>query len=50
MKIGRAALLIINVVAIAIMVWWFASWADVVLHNTYPNPVYQPWNFFVLYF
>lgn len=29
-------------------IWGIASWADIVMHNTLPNPVYQWWNLIVL--
>lgn len=35
---------------VAFGIWVLASWVDVVLHNTNPNPVYQAWNLFVLAF
>ena len=35
---------------LAFDVWFFASWVDVITHNVDPNPVYQAWNFFVLFF
>lgn len=31
-------------------IWLIASWIDVILHNLDPNPVYQAWNFFTLFF
>lgn len=40
---------IICIVGAILMAWLLASWADVVLHNTTVNPIYQPWNFFVLF-
>lgn len=45
-KIGMA----LNVVIALFWCWLFISWVDVVLHNTMPNPQYQPWNLFVLFF
>lgn len=41
---------VINAACIAWFVWLFLSWVDVILHNTMPNPVYQPWNLFTLFF
>lgn len=35
---------------IAFDVWIFISWIDIVLHNTRPDPVYQAWNLFTLFF
>lgn len=31
-------------------IWVLISWIDIVSHNTRPNPVYQVWNFFTLFF
>lgn len=31
-------------------IWVFVSWIDIILHNTSPNPIYQSWNFFTLFF
>lgn len=31
-------------------IWIFISWVDIILHNTRPDPVYQVWNFFTLFF
>lgn len=31
-------------------IWIFISWIDIILHNTHPDPVYQVWNFFTLFF
>lgn len=28
--------------------WVIASWIDVLCHNHHPDPVYQPWNFFII--
>jgi hypothetical protein len=30
--------------------WIFASWINIVMHNTKPDPVYYAWNFFTLFF
>lgn len=35
---------------LAFDLWIFISWIDIILHNTHPNPVYQVWNFFTLFF
>ena len=35
---------------LAFDLWLIASWFDIVTHNTCPDPVYQAWNFFVLFF
>lgn len=35
---------------LAFDIWVFVSWIDVITHNLYPNPVYQAWNFFILFF
>lgn len=35
---------------LAFDIWVFISWVDIVLHNTRPDPVYQVWNFFTLFF
>lgn len=42
--------LVIDVACVAWLAWFLLSWVDVVLHNTMPNPVYQPWNLFTLFF
>lgn len=42
--VGNTAL----VVSALATVWLVVSWADVVLHNLDPNPVYHSWNLFVL--
>lgn len=31
-------------------IWVFASWIDIILHNLNPDPIYQAWNFFTLFF
>lgn len=35
---------------IATLSWMIISWADVVIHNSNPNPIYQSWNLFTLFF
>lgn len=30
--------------------WVFISWIDIIAHNMKPDPVYQIWNFFTLFF
>lgn len=35
---------------LAFDIWIFISWIDIILHNTKPDPVYQIWNFFTLFF
>lgn len=35
---------------LAFDLWIFISWVDIILHNTKPDPVYQVWNFFTLFF
>lgn len=35
---------------VAFELWVYISWIDVILHNTKPDPVYQIWNFFTLFF
>lgn len=37
-------------VCVAFDVWVFVSWIDIILHNTKPDPIYQVWNFFTLFF
>lgn len=37
-------------VCVAFEVWVFVSWIDIILHNTKPDPIYQVWNFFTLFF
>lgn len=32
--------------SLALMVWVFASWCDIVADNTQPNPVHSEYNFF----
>lgn len=32
--------------SLALMVWVFASWCDIVADNTQPNPVHSDYNFF----
>lgn len=50
MRRCKAALEILVLSALcAFGVWVVASWIDIILHNTYPNPVYQIWNFFTLF-
>ena len=36
------------VLSIIILLWVFASWAEIVSKNLKPNPVYHEWNAFVL--
>lgn len=45
-KIGYA----ITAICVAFDIWIFASWVNIVLHNTHPNPVYWSFNFFTLFF
>lgn len=33
---------------ISFLLWVFASWIDIVLHNLDPNSTYQSWNLFVI--
>lgn len=33
---------------VALMVWVFASWCDIIADNSKPNPVHSDYNFFVL--
>ena len=33
-----------------VMAWGVLSWVDVVMHNLNPNPVYQAWNLFAIFF
>lgn len=47
---GRRLLNMGAAVAAVLLLWFIASWVDVVLHNLDPNPVYQWWNLFVLLF
>lgn len=35
-------------ILLALDIWVFLSWVDIVLHNTQENPVYQIWNFFTM--
>ena len=35
---------------LAVEIWAFVSWIDIVLHNTRPDPIYQAWNLFTLLF
>lgn len=37
-------------VYVAFGVWVFVSWIDIILHNIKPDPIYQVWNFFTLFF
>lgn len=36
------------VLLIIVLIWIFASYLDVVFHNTSRNPEYVPWNLFEL--
>lgn len=38
------------VALLAFDIWVLVSWIDIILHNTKPDPVYQVWNFFTLFF
>ena len=38
----------IYIISVALLVWTFASWADVVTHNTDAAPEYHAGNLFVL--
>ena len=35
---------------IMLFTWILLSWVDIFLHNTTPNPTYQPWNIFPIIF
>lgn len=39
---------VVLVISIAVILWVFASWAEVVSKNLTPNPTYNEWNAFVL--
>lgn len=45
MKIAKYLFMII---CVAIIIWVFASWIDIVADNMSPNPVHSVYNFFVL--
>ena len=38
------------VALLAFDIWVLVSWIDIITHNLCPSPVYQEWNFFVLFF
>lgn len=40
--------ILVYTVAIAMCLWFFLSWCDVVADNSKPNPVHHPANVFVL--
>ena len=40
--------IIVYTVCVALMLWFFLSWCDIVADNTKPNPVHHPYNIFVL--
>lgn len=35
-------------ISVALALWFFLSWCDIVADNTEPNPVHHPYNAFVL--
>ena len=39
---------VVLVISIAVILWVFASWAEVVSKNLTPNPTYSSWNAWVL--
>ena len=43
----KKLLAVVNIVAVAFMVWVGASWVEVICKNTSENPTYAPTNFFV---
>ena len=36
------------IVSVFILVWGFASYIDVIMHNVAPNPLYHEWNLFTM--
>jgi len=39
---------VVLVISIAVILWVFASWAEVVSKNLTPNPTYSSWNAWVI--
>lgn len=39
---------VVLVISIALILWLFVSWAEIVSKNLKPNPTYSEWNAFVL--
>lgn len=50
MRVTKMLGIAVQVVSLAFLVWVFASWIDVAMHNLSPEPVYQIWNFFTIMF
>lgn len=44
--IGAIIETIAFVAGMALLLWMFISWFDVILHNMKSNPQYLEWNFF----
>ena len=40
--------IIVYTICIALMLWFFLSWCDIVADNSKPNPEHHPYNIFVL--
>lgn len=42
--------IVFYLICVLILIWVFASWVDVAIHNGNVNPTYQWWNMFTLLF
>lgn len=48
--ITNVLLTIFNIIVIAIGIWLFISFIEVVSKNLHPGATYNAWNFFVIHF
>lgn len=48
MKVLKVLSVAFYAISIMVLVWFFASWVDIVTNNLSPNPFYQEWNAFVV--
>jgi hypothetical protein len=37
-----------SVIMVMFMAWFVLSWLNIGFNNSVPNPVYQPWNLFII--
>jgi len=48
MKILKSSYYVVSFLMIMMIMWFLMSFADVVIHNLNPIPVYKGWNLFTL--
>lgn len=48
MKVLKVSYYMVSFLMIMMIMWFLMSFADVVIHNLNPAPVYKAWNLFTL--